>query len=59
MTLEAKAPPSRTCSTVAPSARRARATRLEIVVLPLPSIPSKTTNIPRSAAGVVIGWARP
>src|SRR5256885_15192690 len=38
-------PPSRTCSTVSPASRSAAATRFEMVVLPLPSIPSKTTNI--------------
>src|SRR5580693_6230729 len=45
VTLEAKAPSSRRCSTVNPRSRSALATRFEIVVLPLPSIPSKTTNI--------------
>src|ERR1700733_10523990 len=45
VTLEAKAPSSRRCSTVSPRSRSTLVTRFEIVVLPLPSIPSKTTNI--------------
>src|SRR5450432_446378 len=45
VTLEAKAPSSRRCSTERPRSRNSLATRFEMVVFPLPSIPSKTTNI--------------
>jgi 5-oxoprolinase (ATP-hydrolysing) len=45
MSGEANSPSSRTCSTATPEARSRRATRLDTVVLPLPSMPSKTTNM--------------